>query len=80
MITKVNNSNPKVTFLTPKGNRTPKEVWLNTENGFRGMTKKSVIEHEKMLQRLGITNDMTDDEVAEHIKNLNLRKSEEQEK
>jgi hypothetical protein len=74
MILKVVNTNPKVTFLTPKGKKTPKEVWLNSENGFRGMTKKSVIEHEKMLQTFGITKDMTDDEIAEHIKNMNVQK------
>lgn len=74
MIMKVVNANPKVTFLTPKGNRTPKEVWLNTETEFRGMTKKSVIKHTKMLERLGITSDMTDDEAIEHLKNRSTQK------
>lgn len=70
MIEKVQNINPKTTFLTPKGNRTPKEVWLNTNNGFniRGLTKKSVIEHEQMLLDLGIKSNMTDDEFVEHLK------------
>lgn len=70
MYKKVANNNPKTTFLTPKGNRTPKEVWINTESGFkfRGMTKKSVIEHEMMMKELGITPNMTHDEVVEHLK------------
>lgn len=70
MYKKIENLNPKIAFLTPKGKRTPSEVWINTESGFnfRGLTKKSVIEHENMMNRLGITPDMTDDEVIEHIK------------
>ena len=70
MIEKVENNNPKTVFITPKGNRTPKEIWLNTNKGFnlKGMTKKSVIEHEKMLDGLGIMGDMTDNEAVEHLK------------
>lgn len=68
---KIKNVNPKTRFLTPKGWRTPKEVWTNTESGFnfRGMTRKSVIEHEKMMGSLGITPNMTNDETVEHLQN-----------
>lgn len=76
MYMKIENIKPKTTFLTLKGKRTPKEVWINTESGFkfRGMTKKSVIEHEEMMARLGITPDMTDEEVVEHCKKLSTNR------
>lgn len=71
MYKQIENINPKSTFLTSKGKRTPNEVWVNTESGFnfRGLTKKSVIKHEEMMSSLGITSDMSNDEVIEHIKN-----------
>lgn len=71
MYKRIENKNPKVRFLTPNGWRSPKEVWTNTESGFnfKGLTKKSVIEHEKMMNRLGITPNMSDNEAIEHIKN-----------
>ena len=68
MIIKAENINPKTTFLTPKGKRTPKEIWLDTETGVKGMTKKDVVTHNKRLDRLGIKPDMTDEEAREQAR------------
>ena len=68
MIIKVENKNPKTTFMTCKGNRTPKEIWLDTETGVKGMMKKDVITHNNRLKKLGITPNMTDEEAIEQAK------------
>lgn len=67
MIKKVKNINPKTRFLTSKGWRTPKEVWIDTEYGHKDITKKGVMAHRERVIRLGITPDMTDDEAREHL-------------
>ncbi|NMA67792.1 MAG: hypothetical protein GX957_16440 [Clostridiaceae bacterium] len=68
MIIKVENRNPKVRFLTSKGNRTPKEIWIDTVTGVKGMTKKDVVTHNTRLERLGITPDMTEEEAREQAR------------
>ncbi|MFS0643714.1 hypothetical protein [Siminovitchia sp. 179-K 8D1 HS] len=67
MIIKIKNENPKVRFLTSKGWRSPKEVWIDTEYGHKDMTRKGVIAHRERLIRLGIEPDMTEEEAREHI-------------
>ncbi len=62
MIIKVENINPKITYMTCNGNRTPKEIWKDTETGVTGMRKRDVIEGNKRMERLGITPDMTEEE------------------
>lgn len=68
MIVKVENINPKITYLTLKGNRTPKERWEDTETGVTGMRKKDVITHNARLKRMGITSDMTEDKAREQAR------------
>lgn len=68
MIVKVENINPKITYMTTKGNRAPKEIWRDTETGVTGIRKKDVIKHNKRLERLGITPDMTEDEAREQAR------------
>lgn len=68
MIIKVENKNPKITFLTTKGSRTPKEVWFDTETGVKQITRKEVISHNERLNRLGITPDMTDEEAIDQAR------------
>lgn len=68
MIIKVENTNPRITFLTTQGNRTPKEVWIDTETGVKQITRKEVISHNERLNRLGITPDMTDEETINQAK------------
>ena len=62
MIIKVENINPKITFMTCDGNRTPKTIWKDTETGVTGMRKKDVIIGNQRMERLGITPDMTEEE------------------
>lgn len=68
MIEKIENTNPKTRFLTSKGWRAPKTIWIDTEYGHRDITKKGVKAHRERLIRLGITPDMTEDEAREHLK------------
>ena len=68
MIIKVENKNPKTRFLTTERNRTPKEIWIDTETGVKGMRKKDVITHNKRLDRLGIKPNMTDEEAIEQAR------------
>jgi len=65
MIIKVENINPKITFMTCDGNRTPKTIWKDTETGVTGMRKKDVVRHNERLARLGITPGMTEEEAEE---------------
>lgn len=51
MIIKVENKNPKNTFLTSKGKRTPKVIWLDEETGVRDITKKGVKAHVDRLNK-----------------------------
>lgn len=62
MIIRVENINPKVTYMTCNGNRTPKTIWKDTETGVTGMRKKDVVRHNERLARLGIAPDMTEEE------------------
>jgi hypothetical protein len=57
MIIQVENKNPKVTFLTLQGNRTPKMIWIDTATGNKDTTKKGVIAKNERWERLGITTD-----------------------
>lgn len=75
MISKIENKYPKITYLTTKGNRTPKEIWKDTETGITGMTKKDVIIHKDRLNRMGITMDMTDEEAREKARVYILQKA-----
>lgn len=68
MIIKVKNINPKITFMTCDGNRTPKTIWKDTETGITGMKKKDVIKQNERLARLGITPDMTEEEAREQVR------------
>ena len=68
MIIKVENKNPKITYLTSHGNRTPKEIWKDTITGITGMRKKDVVIHNKRLERLGIKPEMTEEEAKEKAK------------
>ena len=68
MIIKVENINPKITYMTCNGNRTPKTIWKDTETGVTGMRKKDVIKHNERLARLGITPDMTEEEAREQAR------------
>ena len=70
MIIKIENIKPVTTFLTSNGKRTPKTIWLDTETGVKGMLKKDVIVHNKRLDRLGITPDMTDEEALEQARSF----------
>lgn len=67
MIIKIKNENPKTRFLTSKGWRTPKEIWIDTEYGHKDITKKGVIKHRERLIRLGITPNMTEEEARNHV-------------
>lgn len=66
-VIKIKNENPKASFLTPKGWRSPKEIWIDTEYGHKDVTRKGVIAHRERLIRLGITPDMTEEEAREHV-------------
>lgn len=68
MIKKVENKNPKITFITINGNRTPKEIWKDIETGVTGMTKKDVIIHNDRLNRMGIAPNMTEEEARKKVK------------
>lgn len=68
MIIKVENKNPKVTYLTINGNRTPKQIWKDTETDVTGMNKRDVIKYNERLARLGITADMTEEQVREQAR------------
>lgn len=68
MIIKIENKSPKITFMTLKGNRTPKIIWIDEEMGVRGITKKEVETHVGRLNRMGITSYMTDQESIEQAK------------
>ena len=68
MIIKIANTNPRVTFLTSQGRRTPKEIWLDEKTGVRDITKKGVKNHVERLNRLGITPNMTEEEAREQAR------------
>jgi len=68
MIIKIENINPKITYMTCNGNRTPKTIWKDTETGVTGMRKKDVIKHNQRLAKIGITLDMTEEEAEEQFK------------
>lgn len=67
MFIKVENKNPKATYMTTKGNRTPKLVWQCTESGLKGMTQKGIIKHKERLEKMGVTWDMTEEEIDTQI-------------
>ena len=74
MIIKIKNKNPKITFLTVNGNRTPKEIWQDTETGVTGIAKKDVVIHNDRLNRMGITMGMSDEEAIQKAKEYLLSK------